>query len=419
MAIFDYEAAKKDALRDRIMRGSGEDLRGLTVNMTEEGFPASLEGIEQRLSLETDPFSNTGYPEKDYTDPIARIMSGKGTGTLQQAMYQNFYGLNRFSGVPYAPLNRPGNGFVFFTRPSLNLSYDNLKQVRTFTTLANKNEKGVLRAIRAMLDPAGSFPANGYPSPMINPCNPFMPVLSNNLLTLSGWPELVVDTFTSDPGIYKEEWSIADGFARNFSAFEMTASFRNIYGDPISWIFHYWTQYMLYLHEGVMDPRVEQLINNEIDYDTRIYRLIMDKTFRYVEKIAAVGAAFPVSDNSAAQFDFDTNKPIGDGPDEISVTFKCMGADYNDPITIYEFNMAGERFDPRLSDRHRTNYYQLIKPAEAMLLNHRGIPRINVYTMELEWWILRSEYDRIIKTTGDSLDWITNSKSPANYQPDS
>ena len=396
MAIFDFVRSEQAlGIVDKLLTRN----KSLSTNQANE--------IADKIVAQQDPVITSGkqYQDDDFTDPISRVNYSKGNGALQQAIYQNFYGLNRFSGVPYAPLNRTGNGFVFFTRPRMNLSYDNITQVRTFTNLLTRSERGTLRALRATLDPIGARMAGGYGSPMVNPYNPFIPLLSNNLLSLSGWPETVVDTFTSDPGIYKEEWSIADGFPRQFGAFEMTANFRNILGDPISWLFHYWTQYMLYIHEGVMDPRPEQLLDNEIDYDTRVYRLIMDKTFTFVEKIASTGAMFPISDNSAQQFDFDVTKPIGEGPDEVSVTFRCMGADYNDPISIYEFNRAGELFDFRLSDGLRAQYYQKITPAEAMLFNHRGIPRINVYTMELEWWVLKSEHKKIL-TKGDTLEWL-------------
>lgn len=398
MAMFDMARGEK-AL------GIAEELLAINPKMSKQ------EATEIGEKLAVTPTPVTGSSDSgslilgDWKDPIDRINHSKGSGSLQQAIYQLFYGLNRFSGVPYAPLNRTGNGYVFFTRPCLNLSYNNLTQVRTFTSLLSNSERGTMRAIRALLDPIGSRHDNGYQSAMVNPSNPFLTILSNNLLSLSGWPEQNVDTFTSDPGIYREEWSIVDGAPRQFGAFELTANFRNILGDPISWLFHYWTQYMLYIHEGSMDPYPHMLLDNEIDYDTRIYRIIMDKTFTYVEKIAAIGAGFPISDNLASQFDFDTYKPIGDSTDEISVTFRCMGADYNDPITIYEFNRVGEFFDPRLTDAFRGTYYQQIQPNEAQLFNHRGIPRINPITMELEWWVLKSEYKAIL-SKGDTLSWL-------------
>lgn len=391
MAMFDYEATKEE-----------KELLKSNPSLSPNGAAEIAKNIANKES----PILTSGrmYPEGD-KDPVARAGFSKGMGSMDRAIYQNFYGLNRFSGVPYAPLNRTANGFVFFTRPRMNLSYDNITQVRTLTPMLTLNEWNVMRAIRAMLDPEGSRHVGGYHSPMINTFNPFMPVLSNNLLSLSGWPEMVVDTFTSDPGIYKEEWSIADGFSRIFGTYELTANFRNIQGDPISWIFHFWTQYMLMMHEGVMNPRPAQLIDNEVDYDTRIYRLIMDPTWTYVEKIAACGACFPVSNNMAQQFDFDVNKPISDGPDEISVSFKCMGADYNDPISLLEFNMVGELFDPRLMNQFRGKHYRRVAPAEAMLMNHRAIPRIDTITMELEWWILNEEYDKVM-LKGDTLAWL-------------
>lgn len=404
MALFDFERSKDELLKQALDFGTSK----LEENLLKVNPSLSLNDAKEVLkdaAEASEPIITTGKTFTGGDDPINRAHYSRGMGAMEQAIYQNFYGLNRFSGTPYAPLNRTSNGFVFFTRPRMYLSYDNITQVRTLTPMLTRNENGIMRALRAYLDPVGARQAGGHSSPMVNPYNPFIPLLSNNLLTLSGWPEMIVDTFTADAGIYKEEWSIADGFSRIFGTYELTANFRNIQGDPISWIFHFWTQYMLQIKEGVLNPRPEQLLDNEIDYDTRIYRLIMDKTWTYVEKIAACGAAFPVSNNMAQQFDYDVNKPISEGPDEISVTFRCMGADYNDPISLLEFNMTGELFDYRLRDQFRNQYYHQVKPEEALLMNHRAIPRINPHTMELEWWILKEEHAKMM-SKGDTLAWL-------------
>lgn len=333
-------------------------------------------------------------------DDVQRIGRERGFGEGDQAVLQSLYGINHRGNIQAVPANRLNYGLTFFTRPRLNLSYDNIAIVRTFVPMLTRDELTVMRAIRAYLDPVGARLGGGlgYPCKLINDRSPFIGVLSNNILNISGWPDPFVDTFTSKPGVYKEEWVIVDGFARIFNSFEITANFRNIVGDPISKMFYLWTQYAAYVHEGIFDPYMEAILENEIDYDTRIYRLVLNAERNHVEEICATGAAFPLTSNIGSHFDFDSDKPHNESVNQISATFKCMGVDYNDPILVYEFNETVRIFEPQMHDSIRTSFFTKMSPALADLFNGRGLPRIDPDTMELQWWIRNSEYNALMAT---------------------
>lgn len=318
-------------------------------------------------------------------------------------MTKNVYGINHRQSPLAIPQNRDHYGLTFFTRPQLNLRAANLRQNRLFTKLLTTEPLSYYRLIRNTLDPRlDSAYGTGVPGieritcPLVDPEQAFIPILTNSLINISGWPDIKVDTFTSKAGPYKEEWSIVDGLAVNYSSYDLTASFRNSKGDPITQMMYIWEHYMSNVFEGVLSPYPDFLINNEIDYNTRIYRLVLDATKRYVVNIAACGASFPYAAPYSSKFDFDSSKPYHDGNNEIQIPFKCMGAIYDDDILIRTFNQVVGYFNPAMKFRniHDKPGRSMIKiPFEYLdIFNNRGYPRIDPATRELEWYISTEYY---------------------------
>ena len=133
------------------------------------------------------------------------------------------------------------------------------------------------------------------------------------------------NAFTSRAGVYREEFSMVDDTVKNFSAFDLTATFRNTRGDPIIYMMYIWLHYMAAVYEGTLVPYPDFIVENELDYNTRIYRLVLDQEKRYVKKIAAVGASFPMTVPMGEFFDYNHDKPFNVQTQEFSVRFKCNG----------------------------------------------------------------------------------------------
>lgn len=354
---------------------------------------------------------------RDTPAGLNQLAQQRGLGTFDAATTLAYFGNNVNGTLAPVPINTDQYGMTFFTRPRLNLSYDNVTQDRVFASMLTNNSKTVERAVRAILDPVGSCAARGgpksaytgrritsaddfladpaYPSPLIDDLNPFICLLSNTLISMTGWPDPVFDVYTAKEGVYRETWSQIDSFAKNYGAFDLTANFRNIVGDPITYLFTIWTQYGARVREGFFDPYPDMILNNEIDYQTRIYRLIMDPTRTYVQKIGACGAAFPTSDSSGAAFNFDHSKPFNPDLDQISVTFRCLGAIYYDPILAVEFNKTMAMFNPGMLDATRGAYFTKVPIELRQLFNYKVYPRIDPVTMELEWYARNADYKSI------------------------
>lgn len=327
-------------------------------------------------------------------------------GSLDKAIGNNLYGLNHRQIPNAVPSNRDTYGLTFFVRPQLNMQTDNLRNLRQFYPLLANSELTIQRFVRCMLDPrlmyGYSFGSNGtkvspMTCPLIDNKNAFISVLTNNIKSISGWPDVVAPVFSSNPGMYNENFAMVDGITRNYEAFDMDATFRNTRGDPILYLFYIWLHYSSFVFEGKLVPYLDFITENEIDYNTRIYRLVLDRDRNKVTKIAATGASFPISIPTGSFFDYSAEKPFNDQNNDITVRFKCLGVDYQDDITIKEFNDTVEIFNPSMRKENRNNVMVAVPKNVLSLFNNRGYPRINPETYELEWWVPKDLY--VARTT--------------------
>lgn len=328
-------------------------------------------------------------------------------GSIEKAIGNNLYGFNHRQIPGAVPSNKDQYGYTFFTRPQLNLTAGNLRNFRQFYPLLTSNPVSIQRFIRCTLDPRigiggieGSSPLD---CPVMDNEQAFIPILTNNLNSVSGWPDLTAPTFTSPEGVYREVYSQVDGVTRNFEAFDIDVNFRNTRGDPIVYMFYVWVHYSSLVFQGLLMPYIDYLTENMIDYMTRIYRLVMDETKTYVRKIAATGVAYPISVPIGSFLDFNNERPFNDQNKDISVRFRCLGAEYFDDILIKEFNTTSKLFNPAMhmvenATRIKNDITvagELVKVPQALLnfFNNRGYPWINPDNYELEWWIPLNVYN--------------------------
>lgn len=372
---------------------------------------------------------------KDYVvdRSLDSILESLPIGSVQRAIANNLYGINFRQTGSVLPRVKDQYGFTFFTRPQLNLSTLNISNYRGFYSLLTQNKASYQRFTRAILDPRlGATGSNdnsaGIVCPFVDRNNPFLSVLTNNVVSLSGWPDLTVPVHTSDSGLYGQEHSMVDGVTNHFEAFDMDVTFRNTRGNPLIYLFYIWIKYETLVFEGILNPYLDMITENEIDYNTRIYRLVMDTQKRYVTQIACTGASFPVNVPTGNLFDYNSDAPYNTKNSEINIRFRCMGflafediikMYFNQTVAIFNSDMrnllkhdiaASSNSDAVIRDDPARVYsvrgcgyvkipYMLSTVADiggidtgALSVNHKAVPYINLYTNELEWWVRKSEF---------------------------
>lgn len=346
---------------------------------------------------------------------IDDILQSTAIGSLDKAIGNNLYGINHEQLPSAVPGNRERQGFLFFVRPQLNLQLDNIRNIRKFMPLAaDRSADGkkdgnttIHRFIRTTLDPrlmvGYNFGHNpeGSPKHIIDPIScpltnnkmAFIPVLTNNLTNSSGWPDPIVPMFTSKQGRYNEAVSFVDGKVDNYEQYTIDCTFRNTIMDPILYMFYIWNHYASYVFEGKCVPYPDFIVDNRIDYNTRLFRVRLDRNHYRVTKIFSTGPAIPVG-SSVGQFaDLNIDETFSSANKDITIRFQCGGFELFDDILIYEFNKIVEMFNSDMKDDRRGFNMILIPRSISRLFQHRAYPRINPSNHVMEWWVERSLFD--------------------------
>lgn len=345
--------------------------------------------------------STTESPTTSSFSQITDVLSQmNGTGTRSASFAEFLTGFNHRSiGAPL-PIHAEGSGITFFTRPNFNLSYDNLSVDRVLTPLLTQNLYTYQRVIRAILDPIGSgvqlydTPARNITTPLFDSKSAFIPMFTNALTGLTGWPDQAMDIYTSHEGILRETWVYADGHSKTFTATDLNATFRNVGGDPITLLLFVWLTYMDHIHRGTMTPYLRSILTNRIDYQSRIFRFTLDPTRTRIQKWASATGCFPVANPIGASFNFTSdNAYTQENADSISTTIKAQCIEYLDPIIFHEFNETVQMFNPLMGDSTRAQNYTKVPYQQLQMFNWAAAyPHVNVLTNELEWWVPTAAY---------------------------
>lgn len=371
--------------------------------MAEEIYrpPVSEEEVQReiaRMSIK----GGSGFGNAEAEAYVDNMLTAMGFGRNDQRIVNNLRAFNIIQNQSNPQVQTENMGYVFFTRPSLNLSYDNIATVRKLTPLLTMERENVWRYVRATLDHVNSVYRGGFgDSPFVDPLNPFIPILTNSIETLGGWPNPAVDVYTSKAGNYKEQWAMVDGSYHIYGAFNLSASFNNPPSDAVSKLFNTWTMYESLVYDGTIAAYPQPRIQRYIDYQTRIYRFVMDHSKTRILKWANTGVSFPTTNTDADSMDFDRSKNYNESLGRIDQSFMCTGAEYNDPITLYEFNASVEIMNPSMRPKYRASRMVKLKQGEKMYMNYLAYPYINLMTNELEWWVFKNVYEKVKNMLGD------------------
>lgn len=321
------------------------------------------------------------------------FMQSTPIGSLDKAIGNNVYGIDHMQIPGAVPSNRELQGFTFFTRPQLNMQPDNIRNIRKMSDLLNGEPFSIQNFVRCCLDPRmqtkygiGKTSTTPTNCPLVNNENPFISILTNNITAISGWPDLVAPVYTSTPGLYNQAHSMVDGLVQNYESYNIDATFRNTRADPILYMFYIWLHYQSAVFEGRLVPYLDMITENEIDYNTRIFRITLDKQRQKVTKIFST-IGFPISAPTAQAADFNSERPYSEQNKDLTIRFQVHGFEAYDPVLVKEFNKIVTTFSPSMKDGVRDSAMVKLEPEVSMLFRHRALPRIDPQTADFEWYV--------------------------------
>lgn len=350
---------------------------------------------------------------QDYLDVVDNVVRTSGSGSHSGRYQDVFYGLNKLPQIPELPMHRESQGLILFTRPELNLAYDNIAPVRQLSHLLTQDVNSAMNAIKLALDPVtqrgrpitgdlyGGMAGERIESKLTDINNPYIALLSNTCINMSNPPDLGISLYTSPEGMFKEQWIMNDSISENNGYYDLTCTFSNIKGNSVVMMLLTWVLYMGLLRVGPIGPHPHNRIRNRMDYFTRIERYKLDESGKFIEQWFHTGASVPKNISIGSAFGLNRLEPMEFENKEVSVQFGSVGAVYNDPIQLWEMNKRMITWNRSLHESTRKGLYYKVPFNDHALTNHYGYPLVNLATRELEWWVLKSDYKRLMKGLTD------------------
>lgn len=310
----------------------------------------------------------------------------------------SMYGFNTDFGKRYLHPSRNNQGLCFFVRPQLNLTDENIRYSRLIYGNVGGDGYSIPAFVRQTLDPRLAQYAN---TEVINNKQAFIPLLTNALTSLSGFPDIELPSTSTSPGLMNEVYTLPDGATELYGPVEISASFANTTGEPVMNLFHTWITATSLMIQGKIRPYADFIAEHERCFDTRIFRLILDQSGKYVRRIGATGPGFVDNVGIGAGFNYNSLAHFVEGDEVNTFRFKMAGVEYRDPILIYEFNKIGEIFQPLLEDEFREMELRIVPQELRHLVNYMGYPRIDPDTMELQMWIEKDKARELLHKFND------------------
>ena len=297
------------------------------------------------------------------------------------------HGVDRFQ-RNILPTNSEHSGLTFITRPRLNLQSSSLRADRCFAPLDGAKPDALAFAIRAYLDTAlGKKTVDKdlknaiLDCPYIDSRSPFFTPLSNALTGISGWPDPVMQTVTTDPGFHSEDQTTALGHDDLSKTYDLNLSFKDIQHGPIASIFFYWLRNMHNLMKGRQIAYADDIDNQRLNYTVSIYRFNLDPSRRFITKYAKATGCFPKSVPLGAMFNFGEGELFVSSAGKFNIPFVANKVEYNDYGILLDFNRLAERYWPTIDGKEGQDYINL---KGVGINNFRGRPYVDTKSGRLE-----------------------------------
>lgn len=319
------------------------------------------------------------FTSSTYRSELDAIFESSGAGSFSEMFKDFFVNVDRFGYKPL-PGNSEHSGLTFITRPRLNLTSMSLKQNRVFAPIDTTDTSGIPFAIRCLLDT--KFCSDNFDlscqSPLVNPYNPFFIPLTNSLASITGFPDPVIQTATTEGGFHGENQSFAIGSDRLGGTYDLTLNFNDIQNSPIRAIFQFWLTCIDCLTKGEMVAYPDDIDEQRLNYTVSIYRFLLDPTKRRITGYAKATGCFPKSMPLGAMFNFDDKSVFNEAGGKFSVPFVTNKIEYNDYGILLDFIRLCKRYCVSIEKLDDLEDVNGVDPN----INFKGLPYIETGTKD-------------------------------------
>lgn len=330
--------------------------------------------------------------EKDLNSILAKDKHGR----LSSVATDYLMGLNQTGEGVIAPPANDNSGMTFFTKPNLNLSYDNNVAIDKWRFL-NGDARTLGAAVRCALSPKVGLmrhsdwvtnfavdDAQSVRSEITDDRQAFLTPFTNSIRSISGFPPLEVEVATGSEGFRKQAAIFADTVPADKGPISLSVALRNVEGSPVISMMDVWLEYIGFVGVGTINPYPYCIVEDEIDYMTAVYRFVMDPTMRFIRFAAWIPNLIPTMVDVGAVFNFSDRGAIPQ--EEVALQFEGRGWFRNDPIIFVQFNRVVVSFNPSMGDDRRdTEMVHIAHKNIELFKGRKSYPRVTT-GFELQWW---------------------------------
>jgi len=304
-----------------------------------------------------------------YKSEIELLSRNAGTGGAYNTIQQLFTQHDRFK-CNNVSTGTELTGLTFITRPQLNLTSSNIKHSAILSVLNTLDVNSIQFAIRCLLDKRFASAQSRYSSEcllLVNK-NPFMVPLCTALQSISGFPDMVMNTATTTGGHHGENQIYATGADDLMKNYDITMQFMDVQNSPLLNMFHYWYEFMRLVLKGEIVMYNEDIDAQRMCYTFSIYRFLMDPTSRYITGWAKATGCILTAVPMGAKFNVAANEVISQAAKSFSIPCSVNKIEYNDYRILMDFNRLVRMFNPNIESYSNYGY--------ATDTNYSGVPYI-------------------------------------------
>ena len=280
------------------------------------------------------------------------------------------------------PQNSEHSGLFFMSRPKLNLMSGALRQSAKMLALDTFNITDVQFAIRCLLDTKfcnKESLSKASLSPLLNTLSPWNVPICNRLVSVSGWPDIVLETNTTEGGFHSENQTFIIGGDNLNKTYDLTLTFKDIQGGAIAAIHDFWLEYVRCVTKGIMIAYKDDIDAQRMNYTVSMYRFMLDPTRKYITKYAKATGCFPINIPLGGMFNINEGEVTVQTAGKFSIQYKVNKVEYNNPMILEDFNTLARRYCSEIDNYKPLNF-------DAMN-NFRGLPFIDVSSNAKEMMI--------------------------------
>lgn len=306
------------------------------------------------------------------------------------------YGFNHRQMPVAYDVNREHFGLTFFSRPDLALGGANCVRDRRMAMLMTKDRQNVQSFVRHTLDPDVTK-EEGISCPLVDDLQPWIPLLTNTMISISGWPGLNASIGSTQPSRYGDVVNYYDGSIKELHReFNLSVNFQQMQGKFSLTLLFYWLYAAKLFQAGILMPKPIHFAECSKNYDLRIIRFVLDPFKRYIVDWTAAETAMIENIPIGEAYNSEVDTVFNTLQDEMTVSFRCTGYSPVDPRILKEFNDLTVKFNPRMADGLRNANYTKVDYEFLTIVNGEGYPWVNIDTKELEWYVTPERFKELL-----------------------